>query len=138
MKVCTKCGKEKELYEFYKDGRREGRLRSICKLCMGSAGAEHRKKNPEYYSTYSRAWRTENKDLMDSYIKRYVEKYPRRRKARGVIGDAIRCGKLIRPEVCSSCGASGLTEAHHEDYSKPLEVVWLCKQCHAQVHRKWY
>ena len=38
--------------------------------------------------------------------------------------------KLIRPTVCSECGNTGKIEAHHPDYSKPLEVDWLCKACH--------
>ena len=27
--------------------------------------------------------------------------------------------------------------AHHEDYSKPLQVTWLCAFCHAKERRKY-
>lgn len=45
---------------------------------------------------------------------------------------ALRRGKLI-PQPCEKCG-SAIVEMHHEDYSKPLDVKWLCKECHVDLH----
>lgn len=39
------------------------------------------------------------------------------------------------PDNCSKCGAIGPVDGHHEDYSKPLEVLWLCRPCHANIHQ---
>lgn len=47
---------------------------------------------------------------------------------------ALRKGFLLRLP-CEKCGAAK-SECHHEDYSKPLDVHWLCKPCHAVEHRK--
>ena len=51
---------------------------------------------------------------------------------------AIRTGALVRPDVCENCGhpsgGVGLINAHHDDYSKPLSVRWLCGSCHKRVH----
>jgi len=44
----------------------------------------------------------------------------------------IRIGKLI-PQPCEKCGAAKV-EMHHEDYSKPLDVKWLCRTCHVDLH----
>ena len=47
---------------------------------------------------------------------------------------AIDEGKLIRPDYCLACFKPGRLEAHHHDYSKPLEVAWLCASCHRLEH----
>jgi DNA-binding NarL/FixJ family response regulator len=50
------------------------------------------------------------------------------------LGNAIRSGLIIRPEYCSKCGSTGKIEGHHEDYSNPLDVMWLCRYHHVQRH----
>jgi hypothetical protein len=55
--------------------------------------------------------------------------------ARNAINKAIMSGKITKPEVCEACGDRGLTHGHHDDYSKKLEVRWLCAPCHGEVHR---
>ena len=52
------------------------------------------------------------------------------------VSNAIKLGKIIRPEICQKCNKSGRTEAHHPDYSKVFDVLWLCKRCHGKEHRK--
>lgn len=61
---------------------------------------------------------------------------PEKYKAEYIIGNAIRLGKVIRPKRCQACDKKGLPHAHHPDYSKPLDVIWLCRKCHGVVHRK--
>jgi hypothetical protein len=45
---------------------------------------------------------------------------------------AIREGALTR-KTCEVCG-DPKSEGHHEDYSKPLDVVWLCRWHHTLAH----
>lgn len=52
------------------------------------------------------------------------------------VRQAIKSGVLHRPSKCSKCGIEGKVQGHHEDYSKPLEVTWLCIKCHRNLHKK--
>jgi ribosomal protein S27AE len=47
------------------------------------------------------------------------------------VSRAIKQGKISRPGVCEQCQRPGYVRAHHDDYSKPLEVRWLCTRCHS-------
>jgi predicted DNA-binding protein YlxM (UPF0122 family) len=54
--------------------------------------------------------------------------------ARMTIKYAIRRGRLIKPKTCQRCETKRPLEAHHPDYNKPLEVLWLCISCHNLIH----
>jgi hypothetical protein len=51
---------------------------------------------------------------------------------------AQKSGQLMRPVVCESCslalGKTRLLVGHHDDYSKPLSIRWLCPACHRRHH----
>ena len=47
---------------------------------------------------------------------------------------AVNSGKLKKTN-CVECGSSRLVQGHHEDYDKPLEVIWLCSKCHHKLHQ---
>ena len=66
--------------------------------------------------------------------RRYLadEHFREKQKARAAVGHAIRDGLLER-RGCESCGNSQ-SEAHHADYSQPLQVRWLCRTCHENEH----
>lgn len=46
---------------------------------------------------------------------------------------AIKRGQLVRLP-CEACGDTKKTDAHHDDYSKPLDIRWLCRSCHLRHH----
>ena len=62
--------------------------------------------------------------------KTYAEKNPEKKKAHQLLNAAVRAGKILRPEICEQCKKKSNVEAHHEDYSKPYDVEWLCRKCH--------
>lgn len=67
--------------------------------------------------------------------KRYNDKNKEKQLARTLLNVAVRSGRLPRPTACEVCGGYGQRiEAHHKDYSKPLEVMWLCSVCHGKIH----
>ena len=58
-------------------------------------------------------------------------------KAQSLVAKAIKQGILTRPLRCSECGSDHpRIEAHHADYTKPLDVEFLCKRCHHARHFK--
>ncbi len=54
--------------------------------------------------------------------------------ARSKVSRAIRAGRLTRPNHCELCGREAWIVGHHEDYDKPLVVMWLCQVCHSLQH----
>jgi hypothetical protein len=76
------------------------------------------------------------KKRMRDASQRYREKFAEKHRIRARVNDAIRYGKMTKPSSCSNCGTKkARIEGHHEDYSKPLEVIWLCKKCHYEADK---
>lgn len=67
-----------------------------------------------------------------SSSRRWQLKYPEKYQAQRAAQKAIRNGLLIRGN-CEECGKPN-AHAHHKDYSKPLEVNWMCSTCHSKLH----
>lgn len=82
----------------------------------------------------ARKWRKGNPKRMYEIVRRSTVKHWNKTLARQRVHYALRTGKITRPEKCG-CGSSVRVEAHHEDYSRPLDVVWMCRSCHADHHR---
>ena len=57
-----------------------------------------------------------------------------RTRARAEVRAALRAGELINPGTCENCKRCLKVEAHHDDYSKPLNIRWLCRSCHLGWH----
>jgi hypothetical protein len=66
--------------------------------------------------------------------RKYRSKYPEKDAAHRMVRNAIRRGELSK-EPCFICSTRLKVEAHHQDYAKPLDVIWLCKGCHLETHR---
>ena len=64
------------------------------------------------------------------------ERNPEKRKAQQKFCEAVRRGKVARPSACPKCGGGGVIDGHHFDYSKPLEVEFMCRPCHVKQHRE--
>jgi len=63
--------------------------------------------------------------------KLWIKRNQHKRRAHNVVSNALRDGRLHR-HPCCICGNKA--QAHHEDYSKPLEVIWFCPKHHGQHH----
>lgn len=124
MKKCSKCQEYLSKESFYKDKRVKDGLYSCCKSCHTIKNGTHTKTNIEKGIS-----RTE-------YHRRYrkIDGESIKVQARKSAYDAIQHGRIIK-KPCEVCGELKV-EAHHEDYSKKLDVIFLCKKHHVQVHCK--
>lgn len=68
------------------------------------------------------------------YKKLQIKRYPERVEARVIASREVRAGRLIK-QPCEFC-KDKKTVKHHDDYSKPLEVRWMCRPCHRLYHKK--
>ena len=162
MKKCTKCRKDKDSKDFYKNKSRKDGLRSECKGCNKAAVARYQQtekgkavmarynssaerkavkaryqqspKGKAYQARYQQS--PEGKASAAEYNKKRLStpEGQKKRKARNAVYSAVRAGKL-KKEPCVVCGLEK-SEGHHESYDKPLEVIWLCRTHHIEEHLK--
>lgn len=125
-KTCNGCGELKPLDAF--GIRRVGRSRdghnARCRVCVGARKRQWAEANPEARKRKGRRWARKNPPI------------PEVKRSRRAVLRAVAAGDLVRPAVCGQCGVGCKPDGHHEDYSKPLEVVWLCRSCHSALHRE--
>lgn len=63
----------------------------------------------------------------------WAQRNPEKIQAQNIVSNAVRDGKITR-QPCEICDEPKV-DAHHADYSKPLEVQWLCRKHHAALHQ---
>jgi len=150
-KICFKCQKEKELSEFYKHKRMfDGHLNK-CKDCTKIDAHKHRELNIDYILEYDKQRsnlpkRVEARDIYSKTEqgikssreakKKWLENNKVKRAAQIIYRNRIRYKPELKKTECEACKVSGIRlEAHHDDYSKPMEVRYLCSKCHRQWHK---
>lgn len=134
-KTCFKCHETKPLSEFYRHGMMADGHLNKCKACTKKDVRLHRLDNPERVRAYDRqrAKLPHRKAQRRARYESEWEQHPDRMKARNAVSNAVRDGKL-KKRPCAFCGADRFVEAHHHDYSDPLNVTWLCRPCHRRFH----
>lgn len=121
--ICKKCQHDKSKKDFYPYQQHE------CKECVRARVRNNRRKNIDYYRAYDR----ERGNRQDAdYVRKYREANPEKWAAHIAVGNALRDGHL-KKDPCFMCGSEKV-EGHHPDYSKPLDVIWLCPGCHKSIH----
>src|SRR4051794_27047026 len=87
-----------------------------------------REENTQERRDRARVWRQENREQATANVQAYRRRHPARRTAWNAVYNAIKRGEMEK-EPCEVCG-NPEAEAHHDDYSKPLDVRWLCRDHH--------
>ena len=156
MKKCTSCGGNKELDEFYKYAKAKDGLTASCKECI-KLRDKRRYRTPkrqrwikEKYTLYVQhnlaritkrksEWLKRNPDKRRRITQKYYKK---------VMGNSVKHNKLlarrklryhvkmgnIQKLPCEVCG-NLIVHGHHDDYTQPLKVRWLCHQHHIEFHK---
>lgn len=119
---------------------------------MCAASRDYRRRNAEKVAESQAKWRAENKDHIAQYFKGWTEanrhkkeiyrqreneRHPEKEPARNKLHSAVFRGLIDKPTTCEDCGEEvekRKLHGHHEDYSKPLDVEWLCVNCHVARH----
>ena len=142
-KQCKKCLRVKSLCEFYRHPQMSDGHLNKCKECTRADVQDNRSENVDYYKNYDRkrydsggSRGSPTSESIKRGRKRWSDSHRKERNAHLRLHRAIECGAVVRPPVCSGCGKRRMVDGHHSDYSKPLEVTWLCKECHGKTWRK--
>lgn len=137
---CSVCHQVKTVGEFFAHANAPDGRRSQCKPCYTvrckayfavnservlTATRARRLAQPEQTKMYSTAWAVRHPDLLRLAHRVHVQ-----------VQRTIAAGRLIRPDECEQCGKTGHIEAAHFDYTRPLDVRWLCRSCHRSWDRR--
>lgn len=154
-KICSTCKIEKKRSEFYRKKAHKDGLTSQCKSCVNECNKIYREKHKQELSEKAKIYfktpkgkeshrksiekynKTEKcKSVKKKSDKKYKKSNPKKHRAHWTLQNAVRYGKIKKPKTCSICGKECLPHGHHTDYSKPLDVIWCCPQCHVNLHKQ--
>jgi hypothetical protein len=141
---CTACRVEKPESDFY-------RTHKQCKVCMRVKHKAYKEANPERVKEWRIARVIRDRKRMDEHRRKcraknraaenarqqaYRDANRPKKHAWAAVARAVRSGLIAKPSACSRCGSGGRIEGSHHDYSKPLDVEWLCVICHRSKDQK--
>lgn len=148
-KTCNTCNELKPSTEFYAHAETRDRLSNHCKPCARGKGKAYRVANAEkiaqaeqarnatperleYIRKAAAKYRKRRPDLVAQTVSKYSHANRHKRRAHLAVMRALKSGDLVR--IPCWCGETRV-EGHHEDYQKPLDVIWLCRKHHAELHK---
>ncbi len=148
---CRLCKQHLPLNRFYKNTSKENGHDSVCKICDKERSKAyyyaHRNKVIQRHRSYYCSHQEKIRDASREYYKlhrkqclindnTYDKANPEKKRCRNITQGAIRRGKIIVGD-CDNCKASSnetMIHAHHEDYTQPMMIIWLCASCHSRKH----
>ncbi len=123
IQVCIVCIVCKERFYCY------NKTAKYCNKCF----IERYRK---YFAKRKRDERERNPGLAREKDRRNHIKYRHQRICNSKVKTALDSGKIVKPKRCQKCKKIDIIQGHHEDYTKPFDIIWLCKDCHYGVHHK--
>ena len=146
MKTCNTCGGTKPLDAYARHHQMDDGHANRCKVCV-KHHYERKRKDPEWVARERARHREKWHRLHENWNRdkgasrragdRWAAANRHKTKAVVAVGHAVRDGRLTKPRFCERCGTqpeARLLQGHHHDYSKLLDVEWLCVTCHRKEH----
>ena len=164
VKTCSKCKQTKPLSEFPKDRTKLDGHYSQCSECNTDRIRRRARENPERlrennrrydaahreerreasrlrareHPEVGRMWREANiekvREVSRVQCRKWRARNPEKVKAHNLLNAAVASGKINRPPYCTRCFTPCTPDGHHEDYSEPYKVLWVCALCHRRIH----
>jgi len=117
--------------------------KKYCDSCMHIRHNEFNKKyradKKDQTKEYYRQWYLKNgrnDKNRDAIRREWKLNNQEKIKAHNVLKYHVYTGAIIKPEKCYECGEKTKIVGHHNDYLKPLDVIWLCGSCQKKLHHK--
>lgn len=136
-KTCFKCDESKPIHEYYRHPAMSDGHLGKCKSCTKVDTRRNREKHLDRYREYDRMrYRRDDYRQRQLRLLAHSRTYEQR-KCHELVGNAIRDGRMIRPEGCWHCGERCKPDAHHSYYDPKRydDVTWLCRPCHIRAHK---
>lgn len=126
---CSMCKEFKGIDKFYKYRKSPSGCQGYCKECDNKRVRDRSRYFLSYH--FSRKNKEQYKKKNREKVRTYNKKECNQEKinARKLAKKAFK-----KPQPCEICGDIG--EQHHTDYSKPLDIQWLCRKHHLEIHKK--
>lgn len=130
-RICEQCG-----VVFLAEPRRisAGRARFCSRVCVGRSVLQARRRAVGQVGSNNPHWKGGISRHPYHYTLAFRKRFPHKFLAQRVVAQAVLSGRLARPTWCEDCSRACRPHGHHDDYSKPLSVRWLCGPCHRAIH----
>lgn len=113
--------------EYFREWRRKNRLKAR------AIQKKYRANHPEKLKTSNSIRKAANRDVRQLHVNRVRKINPIKVRAQEKARYHVKAGN-IKKLPCKCCSDTN-THAHHSDYHKPLDIVWLCPKHHVAWHR---
>ena len=151
QRQCAKCGKVKSLDEFVNHKGVKQDKDYYCKPCFNEKSKDWIRRNKYQHLQIARDFYWKNRDRLRSRktksppiwlrenlrvkakVRRSDPLNKIKNKARDITKYATKIKLIEKRDTCQICGEKKRLTRHHNDYSKPLDIIWVCTGCHGAV-----
>jgi len=130
---CRVCECDFPISDFYENHVRRTADLGECKTCTKARVRSRARLNGKVQEyERQRAKTPKARARSSAIVKRWRMENPAGYAAHNAVSNAVR-NKTLSKEPCVFCMSPDV-HAHHRDYSRPLDVIWLCPKCHTRLH----